>query len=109
MREIKAFIRPEKLIKVAENLKKEHYCCFTVFEGEGTGNIVDPEQEFPSLKHPFLHNKVIKIEIVCSKEDEDNIIDTIRKHAHTGKSGDGLIYTSNVETRVRIRDGERKG
>lgn len=105
MKEIKAFIRPERLIDVAKNLKKEHYCCFTVFEGEGVGNFVDPETEFPSLKFPFLHNKVVKIEIVCEKERVDKIIGIIRKSAQTGKSGDGLIYVVNVENKVRIRDG----
>ena len=104
MREIKAFIRPEKLNSVAENLKKKHYCCFTVFDGEGVGDFVDPETEFPSLKFPFLHSKVVKIEIVCSKEDVSNIVNTIKKYAHTGKSGDGLIYVMNVENKIRIKD-----
>lgn len=104
MKEIKAFIRPEKLNSVAEHLKKEHYCCFTVFEGEGVGDYTDPETEFPSLKFPFLHNKVVKIEIVCSKIDVNNIVNTIKRHAHTGKSGDGLIYIMNVENKIRIKD-----
>ncbi len=108
MKEIKAFIRQEKLTEVAENLKKERFCCFTVFEGEGVGEFTDPETEFPSLKHPFLHNKVIKIEIVCNKEDVDKIINIIRTHAQTGKSGDGLIYVGNVDYSVKIRTGERR-
>tara|TARA_R110001583_G_scaffold136265_1_gene288116 strand:- start:596 stop:925 length:330 start_codon:yes stop_codon:yes gene_type:complete len=109
MKEIKAFIRPKKLNSVAEYLKKEHYCCFTVFEGEGVGDYSDEDTQFPSLKFPFLHNKIVKIEIICNKEDVDKIIDTIRTHARTGKSGDGLIYVSNVDSQIRVRDGERKG
>lgn len=105
MKEIKAFIRPERLIEVAKTLKKEHYCCFTVFEGEGVGDYIDHDTEFPSLKFPFLHNKVIKIEIVCEKEKVDEIVKTIRNSARTGKKGDGLIYVSNVENKIRIRDG----
>ncbi|MDX1828843.1 MAG: P-II family nitrogen regulator [Lutibacter sp.] len=106
MKEIKAFIRPEKLNFVAQNLKKEHFCCFTVFEGEGVGDYADPDTEFPSLNFPFLHNKVVKIELVCDKKNVDNIVQTIREHAKTGHSGDGLIYVSNVESKIRIRDGE---
>jgi len=104
MKEIKAFIRPEKLNVVAEYLKKEQYCCFTVFQGEGVGDYTDPETEFPSLDFPFLHNKVVKIEIVCNKEDVAKIITIIKTHAHTGDKGDGLIYVSNVESKIRIRD-----
>jgi len=109
MKEIKAFIRPEKLNEVAKSLKKDQFCCFTVFEGEGVGDYSDEDTQFPSLKFPFLHNKIIKIEIVCNKEDVHKVIDTIRTHARTGERGDGLIYVSNVDSRIRIRDGERKG
>ena len=104
MKEIKAFIRPEKLLEVAKSLKKEHFCCFTVFKGEGVGDYTDPDTEFPSLDFPFLHNKVIKIEIVCEKANVDRIIDTIKTHAQTCHKGDGLIYVSNVESKIRIRD-----
>jgi nitrogen regulatory protein P-II 1 len=104
MKEIKAYIRPEKLNNLAEHLKKEKYCCFTVFEGEGVGDYADPNTKFPSLKFPFLHNKVVKIEIVCDKEDVDSILEIIKDFAKTGERGDGLIYVSNVEQRVRVRD-----
>jgi len=104
MKEIKAFIRPEKLNKVAENLKKNKFCCFTVFEGEGVGNYADPNTEFPSLNFPFLHNKVVKIEIVCNKEDADDIINIIKTNAHTGESGDGLIYVMDIEKKLKIKE-----
>lgn len=104
MKEIKAFIRPEKLNILAESLKKEQFCCFTVFEGEGVGNYTDPKTRFPSLKFPYLHNKVIKIEMVCKKEEVDSIVKIIKEHAQTGESGDGLIYVSNVEQKIKIRD-----
>jgi nitrogen regulatory protein P-II 1 len=104
MKEVKAFIRPGKLTKLAEHLKKEKFCCFTVFEGEGVGNYSDPTTKFPSLKHPFLHNKIIKIELVCKKEEVTDIIKIIKDYAQTGESGDGLIYVVNVEQKIRIRD-----
>ncbi|RXP54816.1 P-II family nitrogen regulator [Lutibacter sp. HS1-25] len=104
MKEIKAFIRPEKLNTVAKYLKKEHFCCFTVFKGEGVGDYTDPDTEYPSLDFPFLHNKVVKIELVCNKEEVPKIIKTIKTHAQTGHSGDGLIYVSNVESKTRIRE-----
>lgn len=104
MKEIKAFIRPEKLLDVTKNLKKEQFNCFTVFQGEGVGDYTDPDTEFPSLDFPFLHNKIVKIEIVCDKVHVDRIIKTIKTHAQTSRKGDGLIYVSNVESKIRIRD-----
>ncbi len=108
MKEIKAFIRTEKLNKVAEQLKINKFCCFTVFEGEGVGRYADPETEFPTLKFPYLHNKVIKIEIVCKKEDVDSVITIIKDFAHTGESGDGLIYVMNVERKIKIKTGAQQ-
>jgi nitrogen regulatory protein P-II 1 len=104
MKEIKAFIRPENLKMLAENLKKENFCCFTVFEGEGVGDFTDPKTKFPSLKFPFLHNKMVKIELVSDDEDVSKIVNIIKKFTQTGESGDGLIYVVNVEQRIRIRD-----
>tara|TARA_R110002050_G_scaffold200990_2_gene336065 strand:- start:1037 stop:1183 length:147 start_codon:yes stop_codon:yes gene_type:complete len=46
MKEIKAFIRKEKPNEVAKHLKENQFCCFTVFEGEGVGDYIDPETEF---------------------------------------------------------------
>ncbi|MFK5891173.1 MAG: P-II family nitrogen regulator [Flavobacteriaceae bacterium] len=103
MKEIKAFIRPDKLNKVAQNLKENKFCCFTVFEGEGVGNYADPEKEYPSLKFPYLHAKVVKLEIVCKKENVDNILTVIRTFAHTGESGDGIIYVMDVEQKIKIK------
>lgn len=104
MKEIKAFIRPEKLYEVSKQLKKENIIHFTVFKGEGVGDFTDPDTEFPSLEFPFLHNKIIKLELVCDKESVSKIITIIKSHAKTGRSGDGLIYVSNVERKTRIRD-----
>ena len=68
MREIKAFIRPGKVSEVAMNLKKNGFCCFTFFEGDGSGEYVDSKKEYPSLKHPYLHSKTAKLEVVCDIE-----------------------------------------
>ncbi len=104
MKEIKAFIRPGKVSDVALNLQKSGFCCFTFFEGDGSGKYVDPKKEYPSLKHPYLHSKTAKLEVVCDKKDEKSIIEIIKASAHTGQSGDGLIYVVDVENRIRIRD-----
>lgn len=104
MKEIKAFIRPSKVNALALNLRKNDFCCFTFFEGDGSGKYSDPKKEYPSLKHPYLHSKVAKLEIVCKKNDEKAIIQIIKDSAQTGKSGDGLIYVVDVTNKLRVRD-----
>jgi nitrogen regulatory protein P-II 1 len=104
MKEIKAFIRPNKIKEVISSLRREGHCCLTVFEGEGTGDYTDPEKEWPSLKLPFLHSKIFKLEVVCEDSKVEAICDIIRQNGKTGKSGDGLIYVSDVQDTFKIRD-----
>ena len=105
MKEIKAFIRPIRLSHVYEALRKEGHCCLTVFEGEGTGKYTEKDKDWPSLKFPYLHSKILKIEMVCKKENLARIIQIIHENASSGRSGDGLIYISDVEEVIRVRDG----
>lgn len=108
MKEIKAFIRPGKIKEVVVALRKAGHCCLTVFEGEGIGDYTDPKKAWPSLKLPFLHSKVVKLEVVCNNSDVNGINEIIRKYGNTGKSGDGLIYVSGVQEVIRIRDGVKQ-
>lgn len=104
MKEIKAFVRPGRLADIVSHLRDEGFCCITVFEGEGTGNYVSPEKEWPSLNHPFLHSKVAKIEIVVPSNDVDKVVHIIHEQGKTGSRGDGLIYTTDVSKAVRVKD-----
>lgn len=104
MKEIKAFVRPERLADIIIHLRDEGFCCVTVFEGEGTGHYIDKDKEWPSLNHPFLHSKVSKMELVVPSEDVDHVIKIIHEYGKTGHRGDGLIYTTEVTKALRVRD-----
>lgn len=104
MKEIKAFVRPNCLSDIVLKLKNAGFCCLTVFEGEGTGHYVNPEKEWPSLKHTFLHSKIAKIEIVVQSEDVEKVIQIIHEKGKTGARGDGLIYTTEVSKAVKVKD-----
>jgi nitrogen regulatory protein PII len=107
MKEIKAFVRPEEFDDMYAALKHAGFCCVTVTQCEGTGKYKDPERpELPSLKVPFMHSEVLKLEIVARDKDVDSIIQLIEKHGKTGRRGDGMIYIINVERAVHIRTGE---
>lgn len=106
MKEIKAFIRPEEFGDMFAALKHEGFCCVTVTETEGTGQYSDPESlEYPSLKIPYMHSKMFKLEIIAHDRDVDNIVKIIENHGKTGRRGDGIIYIINVERAIHIRTG----
>jgi nitrogen regulatory protein P-II 1 len=48
----------------------------------------------------------VKIEVVCTDENLDQVIQTILRTAQTGQIGDGKVFVQNLENAIRIRTGE---
>lgn len=105
MKEIKAFVRPGKITEINNALKVAGYRSMTVSEAEGTGKYSDPRDEFPSLKHPFTHNEITKIEIICNEDDVQNIVNIIHETGTTGYSGDGIITVTEIEEVYSVKTG----
>ena len=49
----------------------------------------------------------VRIEIVCSDAQVEQILEAIVTAARTGNVGDGKIFVSEVCEAIRIRTGER--
>ena len=49
----------------------------------------------------------VKVEIVVSNEQLDEVVAAIVDTARTGKIGDGKVWVMDVEELVRVRTGER--
>ncbi len=106
MKEIKAFIRPEKLQAVYDALRSSGFLGVTISDCEGTGRFSDPEKDFPSLKYPFLHCRIVQLELLVTDENLEKAIALIRENAKTGSPGDGILSISEVKRVIRIRSGE---
>ncbi len=105
MKEIKAFIKPNRVKQIIEGLKEHGFDCITLSKAEGTGSYKSPDA-FPSLDFKITDSPVVKIELVCNDDKVDQIVDIISSNGRTSERGDGLIYVSNVETAYRIKSGE---
>jgi nitrogen regulatory protein P-II 1 len=103
MKEVKAFVRPDRLSDIVHHLRQEGVCCLTVFEGEGTGHYTDEREDFPSLKHPFSHSKIEKLELVIPDRQVEKVLEIIHKNGKTGYSGDGIIYITDVKDMVKVK------
>ena len=108
MKEIKAIIRPFKLLDVVTELQNiDGLPSATISEIKGFGK----------SKAKNAHDKVvyemvdfvprIKIEIVVEDEMAENVVETIQKFSHTGNTGDGKIFVINVDDVIKIRTNER--
>src|SRR5512143_4014432 len=108
MKEIKAVIRPSKLLEVTEELHRiEGLPGVTVSEirGFGKGRAKNAKDKIVYEMVEFVPR--IKLEVVVNDEMLDEVVNVIQKFSHTGNPGDGKIFVANVEEIVKIRTNER--
>ena len=108
MKEIKAYIKPHKLSEVTLALHRVEGLTgmsVTDVRGFGRGRAKNAPHRITEDLVDFI--PCVKIELICPDEMVDEIVSVIEKTAHTGLSGDGKIYVSDVESAVRISTGER--
>lgn len=108
MKEIKAIIRPSKLLEVTEELHEiEGLPGVTVSEikGFGKGRARNATDKVVYEMVEFIPR--IQLEVVVNDEMVDQVVDIIQKYAHTGNAGDGKIFVSTVDEIVKIRTNER--
>lgn len=106
MKLIKAYIRPIVLNDVYHALHKKGFCCMSVFEGEGTGSYSDPAHQHGSLRFSAMHTHVVKIELATESANVDEIINILRESGSTGQRGDGMVFVTEIDKAVRLRDGK---
>lgn len=108
MKEIKAIIRPSKLLEVTEELHSiEGLPGVTVSEIKGFG-----KGRARNAKDAVVYEMVkfiprIKLEVVVADEMVAEVVNIIQKYAHTGNTGDGKIFVSTVDDIIKIRTNER--
>jgi nitrogen regulatory protein P-II 1 len=108
MKEIKAIIRPSKLLEVTEELHAiEGLPGVTISEIKGFG-----KGRARNATDKIVYEMVelvarIQLEVVVRDEMVDDVVNVIQKFAHTGNIGDGKIFVSTVDDIVKIRTNER--
>jgi nitrogen regulatory protein P-II 1 len=106
MKKVEAVIKPFKLDDVKEKLAELGIKGMTVTEVRGFGRQKGHTEIYRGAEYVVDFLPKIKIELVVSDNQVAEVVDAIRKAAHTGKIGDGKIFVFPVEEVVRIRTGE---
>lgn len=106
MKMVIAIIKPFKLDDVREALSEIGVQGITVTEVRGFGRQKGHTELYRGAEYVVDFLPKIKIEAVIGEELLDQVIDSIKKSANTGKIGDGKIFVINIEQAIRIRTGE---
>lgn len=107
MKKIEAIIKPFKLDDVKEALNGIGIKGMTLTEVKGYGRQKGHTEIYRGAEYVIDFLPKLKIEIIISSEQVEQVIDTIVAAAQTGKIGDGKIFVLPVEDVVRVRTGER--
>ncbi len=106
MKKVEAVIKPFKLDDVKEKLAELGIKGMTVTEVRGFGRQKGHTEIYRGAEYVVDFLPKIKIEVAVSDNQVAEVVDAIRKTAHTGKIGDGKIFVLPIEEVVRIRTGE---
>ena len=108
MKEIKAFVRPNKVNEIVHHLIDNDFENITLSSAEGTGKLQD-ENAFVSQKFSVTDSPMAKIEMVIEKAKVNTVVSIISEFGKTLNPGDGIIYVSNVEKAYRVKTGLENG
>lgn len=103
---VTAVIKPQMLEAVKDGLKSAGVQGLTVTEVKGFGRQGGHTETYRGAEYTVDLIPKLKVEVVCTVDDADRIMDIIRKTAHTGKIGDGKVWMVDVERLMRVRTGE---
>ncbi len=108
MKEIKAIIQPHRLEAVLEELRAHpDLPGVTISPVKGFGQTVGRDANTKAGAAEFGTVNMIKVECVVDDEMLDDILEVVRRAAHTGLPGDGKIVIYNVIEMVKIKTGVR--
>ena len=106
MKKIEAVIRHFKLEEVKDALTEIGVQGMTVSEVRGFGRQKGHKEQYRGTEYTVDFLPKIKIEVVVSEAELDDVIQVIQRTARTGQIGDGKIFVINLENMIRIRTGE---
>ncbi|MFE9255913.1 P-II family nitrogen regulator [Streptomyces sp. NPDC006879] len=107
MRLITAVVKPHRLDEIKEALQAFGVQGLTVTEASGYGRQRGHTEVYRGAEYTVDLVPKIRIELVVSSDDAEDVMNIIIKAARTGKIGDGKVWSVAVESVARVRTGER--
>lgn len=101
-----ATLKPFKLEEVRSALTDLGVRGMMVSEIKGFGSQSGHTEIYRGAEYAVNFVPKVKIELVVPQSMVEDVVETIKKSAHTGKIGDGKIFILPVDQAIRVRTGE---
>ena len=105
MKLLKAFIRTTKVDDAISALRDAGAPGITLTQVNGVGYGYEPLLFTLAPSEIRKTPKVAKIEVVCDDDCVERLLSALLEAAHTGFSGDGIVFVTPVERAIKIRTG----
>ncbi|HBE93888.1 MAG TPA: transcriptional regulator [Desulfovibrio sp.] len=106
MKLIVAYIRPDRLNAVKQELYAKEIYSLSVTNVLGAGRQKGFTETYRGVVMEVNLLKKVRLEIGVNDDFLDKAIEAIKKGAHTGKEGDGVVFVVELAKALRIRTGE---
>jgi len=90
-----------------DELNRHQFFGMTVTPVMGCGRQAGQTRHYRGSEYKINLLPKMKVEIIVKDSWVNEVVETIRKAAHTGEVGDGKIFIVNVEDAFRIRTYEK--
>lgn len=106
MKMIQVIFKPEKLEQLKQALEEANANGMNITSIMGCGNQKGYVKMYRGVKQSVNILPKIKMDIVVSNEETDQVVDVIMNTLADGSYGDGKIFIREVEDVVRVRTGQ---
>ena len=107
MKLVTAIIRPQKLDAIRNSLESYGVQGLTISQASGYGRQRGHTEVYRGAEYTVDLLPKIRIEVLVTDEQADDIVDVLVATANTGHAGDGKVWLVDVQEAVRVRTGER--
>src|SRR6187551_4040911 len=107
MKLVTAIIKPHMLEEVKTALESFGIEGMTVSEASGFGRQKGHTEVYRGAEYTVDLVPKVRLEVLVDDADSEDVIEVITKSAQTGRIGDGKVWSTPVDTVVRVRTGER--
>jgi nitrogen regulatory protein P-II 1 len=107
MKLVTAIIKPHKLDDVKTALESFGVQGMTVSEASGYGRQRGHTEVYRGAEYTVDLVPKVRVEVLVDDADAEDVVEVVVKSAHTGRIGDGKVWSVPVEDVARVRTGER--
>ncbi len=106
MKLVTAIVRPHAVDDVKGGLQELGIEGLTLTEVRGYGRQRGHTEVYRGAEYTVEFVPKMRLEVLCTEDRVDDVVDAIVKHGRSGQVGDGKVFVTSVDRVVRIRTGE---